>query len=58
MINKELFRKLEKKNPQKAYFLELCRKDAFGMFSVVYFGGTFMGLIGFLIKPFNLKLEG
>lgn len=48
----QLFSKLEKKNPQKAYWLDLCRRDNISLFDFP----TWIGMIIFASGMFAYKV--
>ena len=52
MKYKELIKKLEKKNPSKAYYIDLSRQNGINLLAIPYFIGITMILIGGFLKFF------
>ncbi len=53
MNYKYLFKKLEKKNQQKAYWIDMCRRNMLSMFDFPIWAGLMGGVIGMFISKIN-----
>ena len=53
MRYKELFERLEKKNPTKAYWIDMCRRDNLSFLDVPLWIGMITGITGIFISKIN-----
>lgn len=49
----QLFYKLEKRNPQKAYWLDLCRRDNLSVFDLPAWAGVILIAFGIFISQIS-----
>lgn len=48
-----LFKKLEKTNPSKAYWIDMCRRNMLSLFDIPLWIGLIMGVIGIFISKID-----